>query len=180
MKSLIFIHPWCLHRFFQILFGTRESSSRRIPLASLRLKVPSLLMRHLSWSCPPVTKIFLCSNILISASSFVFKASFSSALFFESRSHRLGKPTFKASSNNPSYNRIIELCNKWDRRVNCQSQMQAGLKHQQVTVKDPNFARELVTMDGWYLSSSDCGFILMQFEVPLIENKQCLSIKIPS
>ena len=72
MKSLIFIHPWCLHRFCQILSGTWESSLRRIPFASLRLKVPSLLLPHLSWSCPPVTKIFLCSTIFMSASTFDF------------------------------------------------------------------------------------------------------------
>lgn len=73
MKSLIFIQPWCLHSSCQILYGAWELRSRRTSFASLRLKAPSLLLPHLSWSCPSDIKIFLCSNIFFKVSALAFR-----------------------------------------------------------------------------------------------------------
>lgn len=65
MKSLIFIQPWCLHRSCQILSGAWELRSRRMSFSSFRLKAPSLLLPHFSWSCPSDLKIFLFSTLFL-------------------------------------------------------------------------------------------------------------------
>lgn len=73
VKSLIFIQPCCLQSLCQDLSWACEAKPRRIFLASLILKVPLLLLPHLSWSFPSQTRIFLQSNSCISILSLSFK-----------------------------------------------------------------------------------------------------------
>jgi len=77
MNSLIFIQLWFCHRSFLIDSGFVKSSPRAMHLASLRLKVPSLLLPHLSWSESADIRIFLYSRMAVRASAYAFKGELS-------------------------------------------------------------------------------------------------------
>lgn len=73
IKSLIFIQPLCLHSFCQVLSVVLATIIRRIPFTSFMLKLPSLFMPHLSWSCPSVTRIILWSTNLLTVYALLFR-----------------------------------------------------------------------------------------------------------
>lgn len=72
-NNLIFIQWEFCHRSFYILLGFGKLCPVEIPLASLRLKLSSPFLPHLSWSVEDEIKIFLFSRINARASTWAFK-----------------------------------------------------------------------------------------------------------